>query len=103
MTLNPYESPPAVEDETPPDSTSPPEKMHGSVMALVLATIGGGLAGTLVGNLVVLALGLGQFMRSFFEITNPLSLVLLIVGSLAAAYTTSRLTKRRSPPRTYRE
>lgn len=98
MTTNPYESPLAVEDESPPATAAPREKGLVDLLALVAATIGGGLAGMTMGNLV--AYRLGAFQRSFYEITHPISLALLIVGGLcggcAAIWVADRRRARRN-------
>jgi hypothetical protein len=96
MTVNPYESPLGVEDVPPPNPTPPQEKGCGSIIVLILGTIGGGLAGNVLGNLLAFSVGMLQrptgATYSIFGINHLLSFGLLIVGSFVGAYLASRIT-----------
>lgn len=98
MTVNPYESPQGVEDATPRALSPPREKGCGSVVVLILATIGGGLAGNVLGNLLAFSAQLLQTPAgatySIFGINHLLSFVLLIMGSFIGAYLAIGITDR---------
>jgi CBS domain containing-hemolysin-like protein len=96
MTVNPNESPLGVEHLPHPNPTPPREKGCGSAVVLILATIGGGLAGNVFGNLLAFSVWMLQrptgATYSIFGINHLLSFVLLVVGGFVGAYLAIRIT-----------
>ena len=96
MVTNPYESPQPAPEERPALASPPREKSLIWLLVLVVATFGGGLTGNYLGNQVAGILGMlpEHIWRhySLFYILHPVGLVMLVAGSLAAAYAVLRIS-----------